>query len=116
MKRSEFPRSVRLYRKSSKSESGPLVLLEYIAAGLPFVSTKVGLIGKTLFDSGVPGLVDKDDFDGFIQGLSGLIHLSSEEKSRRVSLAWELTAPQFDIRSVIPLWYAIYEKALERSK
>jgi glycosyltransferase involved in cell wall biosynthesis len=99
---------------SSKSESGPLVLLEYIAAGLPFVSTKVGLIGKTLCDLGVPGLMDKNDFDRFVQAISELLHLSLEERLRRADLARELVSPQFDIQMIIPLWYAVYEKALKR--
>jgi len=35
---------------ASKSESGPLVLLEYLAQGIPFVSFKTGSVSDVLFD------------------------------------------------------------------
>ncbi len=35
---------------TSFNESGPLVLLEYLVSGIPFISTRVGSIGHILFD------------------------------------------------------------------
>jgi len=45
----------------SRSESGPLVLIEYMACGLPFVSTNVGGVANLVAELGVPGFVPPND-------------------------------------------------------
>jgi glycosyltransferase involved in cell wall biosynthesis len=98
---------------SSRSESGPLVLLEYAAAGLPFVSTRVGLIGKALADLGVPEFVPPGDAEALAAALRRLLQLSPEERRARGQQTHDLAASRFDIRNVMPQWYHVYERALE---
>lgn len=97
---------------SSRSESGPLVLLEYAAAGLPFVSTCVGLIGRSLADLGVSEFVPPGDADALAAALRRLLVLSPEERRARGQHTRELIASRFDIRNVMPQWYHVYERAL----
>jgi len=97
---------------SSRSESGPLVLLEYAAAGLPFVSTRVGLIGRSLADLGVPGFVPPGDVDAFAAALRRLLNLAPAEREKRGQRTRELAAAHFDIRNVMPQWYRIYQRVL----
>ena len=96
----------------SRSESGPLVLLEYAAAGLPFVSTRVGLIGRSLADLGVPELVPPRDADAFSVALRRLLDLTPTERKARGQRTRDLAAAHFDIRNVMPRWYHVYERAL----
>jgi len=98
---------------SSRSESGPLVLLEYAAAGLPFVSTRVGLIGKALAELGVPEFVPPGDVEALAAALRRLLQLSPEERTARGQQTHDLAASRFDIRHVMPQWYHVYERALE---
>jgi glycosyltransferase involved in cell wall biosynthesis len=98
---------------SSRSESGPLVLLEYAAAGLPFVSTRVGLIGKALAELGVPEFVPPGDVEALAAALRRLLQLSPEERRARGQQTHDLAASRFDIRNVMPQWYHVYERALE---
>ncbi|MBC7077681.1 MAG: glycosyltransferase [Synergistales bacterium] len=100
---------------SSRSESGPLVLLEYAAAGLPFVSTQVGLIGDSLARLGIPEFVPPQDVHELARALRRLLALSPGERKERGMKTRELAAPYFDIRNVMPKWYQLYERALEGS-
>jgi glycosyltransferase involved in cell wall biosynthesis len=97
---------------SSKSETGPVVLLEYIAAELPFVSTSVGLVGKSLRELGIPCLVETNDLNGFVRGIQELIHIDKNERAKRTEQALRLTSPIFDIDSVMANWYMLYDKIL----
>lgn len=97
---------------SSKSESGPLVLIEYLAAGLPFVSTRVGLIGRYLESLGIPEFVAAGDCDSFAAGLKRLLLLTDRERRKRGVLGKKKAADHFDICNVMPLWEEIYKKAL----
>jgi len=98
---------------SSRSESGPLVLLEYAAAGLPFVSTRVGFVGKSLADLGIGKFVAPGDVDGLARALRQLVQLPPEELTKRGHQTRKLAATHFDIRNVMPQWYEVYERALE---
>ncbi|MGQ9733307.1 MAG: glycosyltransferase [Candidatus Zipacnadales bacterium] len=99
---------------SSRSESGPLVLLEYAAAGLPFVSTRVGLIGGSLADMGAPEFVPPGDADALAAALRRLLDLTPAERRARGQRTRDLAAARFDIRNVMPQWYHVYKRALER--
>jgi glycosyltransferase involved in cell wall biosynthesis len=97
---------------SSKTESGPLALIEYVAAELPFVSTRVGLVGRYLDSVGVTEFVAPEDIEQFSTALRRLLGLSPEERRARGQAGRRIAGGYFDIHQVIPAWYEVYNKAL----
>ena len=65
---------------SSKNESGPLVILEYMASELPFVATETGEIAHAVRDDGVGILVEPRDYLALADALSELLAMSPEER------------------------------------
>lgn len=68
---------------SSRRESGPLALLEYMAAALPFVSTRVGHIGCSAANYGLQGTVPAGDYEAFTEALDVVARLSPAERRQR---------------------------------
>jgi len=100
----------------SRSESGPLVLIEYMAIGLPFVSTQVGDIAHRSAQAGLPGFVPPDDPTAFRRALDGLLGLSPSEREARGAMGRQLAWEHFDIQKVIPRWNEIYRQALNGNR
>jgi glycosyltransferase involved in cell wall biosynthesis len=98
----------------SLSESGPLVLIEYMAAGLPFVCARTGAIAKRVASFGVPGFVAPGDQKGFGQQLAQLLSLTREQRKDRGASAETLALREFDIRRAANLWYRTYASALNQ--
>lgn len=98
---------------SSKTESGPLALIEYAAGALPFVSTRVGLVGNELHRREVPEFVEPGDAGGLALALNHLLGLSQDERLRRGAFGREIAAETFEIQAVMPAWYKVYGKALQ---
>jgi glycosyltransferase involved in cell wall biosynthesis len=97
---------------SSKTESGPLALLEYAASGLPFVSTRVGLIGNYLSEQVLPEFVPPGNIQAMAEALLRLIQLSPAERKLRGEQGREIAIRDFDIRHVLPDWYKAYETVI----
>lgn len=68
---------------SSLRETGPLALLEYMAAGLPFVSTRVGQIGQAVAEAGLPATVPIKDPQSFAAALDTLLDLPKSARKNR---------------------------------
>ena len=66
---------------SSKNESGPLVILEYMASELPFVATETGEIAHAVRDLGVGILTEPRDYLAFSDALSTLLAMSPDERA-----------------------------------
>jgi glycosyltransferase involved in cell wall biosynthesis len=98
----------------SRSESGPLVLVEYIAAGLPIVATRVGNIGRRLADAGVPGFVQPGDRDGLRAAVRELLDLSPAARTQRAARGREVIDDQWQVRNAITRWYDVYRHAIAR--
>ncbi len=94
----------------SISESGPLVLIEYMAAGLPFVATKVGAISLRVEELGLPGFVPPNNPSAFAEALDELIGLSEAERADRGNMGQEIAFEHFDIRKKMPQWYDVYTR------
>lgn len=92
---------------SSHTESGPLALVEYMAAGLPFVATRVGEIGRELSSRGTPGFVPPSDAGAFAAELERLLALGDDERRQRGARGFDLCR-SWDIRSVMPRWHDLY--------
>ncbi len=97
---------------ASKTESGPLALLEYAAAGLPFVSTRVGSIGKHLEQQGIPGFAEPGNELEFSEAIGKLLGLSPAERKQRGELGLVKAREYFDIHKKMPEWEKIYLQAL----
>jgi glycosyltransferase involved in cell wall biosynthesis len=112
--RSDVPsllRSVDFALLTSHTESGPLVLLEYVVAGLPFVATLVGDIGRRIESHGIPAFVPPGDAGAFARALDELVGLSREERAQRGERGRRVVTDQWDIRHAMPNWYEIYASA-----
>jgi len=101
---------------SSNTESGPLVLLEYAAASLPFVSTRVGQIGKYLDQQGIPEFVSTGDAEQMALAIERLLNQTASERKCRGELGREVAIKTFDIHGVIPTWYEVYNRALHSKR
>jgi glycosyltransferase involved in cell wall biosynthesis len=99
----------------SMTESGPLALIEYTMAGLPFVATRVGLIGKFLSQLGLPEFVPPGDIELMAQAILRLIRLSPPERRARGESGRTIAQQYFDIQGVMPDWYAAYSTALSNT-
>ena len=99
---------------SSRSESGPLVLIEYLAAGLPFVATLSGSIARTAADNGVPGFVARDNLNEFTREIDSLVELDPTARAERGKIGKAVAERMFDIRQSMPQWYRVYRDALNQ--
>lgn len=97
---------------SSHSESGPLVLIEYLAAARPIVATRVGDIGRRLAQCGIPGFVPAGSAADFARALDELLDLSADQRQRRGERGRQVLAEGWDIRDAISRWRAVYRAAL----
>lgn len=97
----------------SRSESGPLVLIEYMLAGLPFVSFRVGNISQQAAQLGIQGFVDFGETKCFSKELDSLVSCSSSERAARGEHGRAIARQYFDIRNKRAEWYTVYNKALE---
>lgn len=97
---------------TSRSETGPLVLIEYACAGLPFVAPHSGDIAGRLASLDVAGFAPVDDESGLTAALDHLLDLSPAERDQRGQHGREVALREFDIRAALPQWYAVYQAAL----
>jgi glycosyltransferase involved in cell wall biosynthesis len=96
----------------ARSESGPLVLAEYAALGVPFVATCVGGIAKSLADAGAGWFVDPDD----ARVLAAAIGEALANRARFVDGNRARARAMFHIASVMPKWYDVYARAMQRHR
>jgi glycosyltransferase involved in cell wall biosynthesis len=96
----------------SRSESGPLVLVEYLASGLPIVATRVGDIGRKLADAGVPGFVAPGDAGALEAGLRALLALTRAERAARAEGGRAAVTQGWEVRNSMSRWYEVYRVAL----
>jgi glycosyltransferase involved in cell wall biosynthesis len=99
----------------SRSESGPLVLIEYLAASLPVVATRSGQIALQAEVSGVEGMIAPGDIGGMTDALDRLLSLKDDEWEQRRSRNYRIAHEYFSMDCVMPLWYKTYREILERS-
>jgi len=95
----------------SRSESGPLVLIEYMAAGLPIVASLTGSIALSAFNNGVPGFVERENSNAFSKALIELIELSDDARKERGEIGKSVAEKLFDIRGAMVEWFRIYSAA-----
>jgi glycosyltransferase involved in cell wall biosynthesis len=100
---------------AARSESGPLVVIEHLAAGLPLVCTRTGSIARRAEELGVEGFVPPDDPDALAAAMDELVGASAPQRMARAAIGRQIARRYLDIRSVMPAWIAVYEKVARKS-
>jgi len=95
----------------SRSESGPLVLIEYLLAGLPFVSTLAGGIAEGLAKSGLAGFVPPGDEEAFANALAELISLPRDRLRHRGRMGPFIAAAGYGLEHRMDAWNQAYQTA-----
>ncbi len=95
---------------AARLESGPLAVIEHLAAGLPLVCTRVGGIARRAEELGVEGFVPPGDPDALALALDELIAASACERAARARRGRRIALRSFDIRVVMPAWRRVYEE------
>lgn len=98
---------------ASKKESGPLVLLEYMASGLPFVATDTGEIARAVRDSGVGIMTTPGDHVELSRALSRILDMSPQERSAMGARGRQMVDEQFDQQVVARQVESIYQSLME---
>ncbi|MEX0769030.1 MAG: glycosyltransferase family 4 protein [Microthrixaceae bacterium] len=98
---------------SSKNESGPLVILEYMASKLPFVATETGEIAHAVKDSGVGILTEPRDYLELADALTELLRMTPEQRKEMGDLGRQLVVEQFEQHVVVRQIEAIYLQLLK---
>lgn len=96
----------------SRSESGPLVLIEYMASGLPIVSTQTGGIAQQVVADGVCSMVPPGDPFALAKGLDAMAALPAASRRQIGDQVRRYAKQRFDIKAVMPQWYALYRRLL----
>lgn len=97
---------------TSKNETGPLVVLEYMAAGLPFVATDTGEIAHSVRDLGVGWVVPPRDAGALAEALRAVLALSPEERRAMGRRARDEARRRFDQADVTRRVERIYRAVL----
>ncbi|MFN7149747.1 MAG: glycosyltransferase [Microthrixaceae bacterium] len=97
---------------SSKNETGPLVILEYMAAGLPFLATDTGEIAAAVRDLGVGYIRPPRDHYEVADGLAALIRATPSERREMGSRGRDIARSQFSQALATARIEAIYRDVL----
>ncbi|MEP0775908.1 MAG: glycosyltransferase [Acidobacteriota bacterium] len=96
----------------SLSESGPLVLIEYLACELPVVATAVGENTAMAARAGAVRTVPPGQTEPLAEAIAALIAMSPQERRAMGQRAWLATRELFDMERVFPTWEALYQEML----
>lgn len=92
----------------SHSESGPLVLIEFLATELPVVATDVGENTRMAKEVEAIQCVPPRDPQALAEAVQRLLSMSQGERQSVGSAGWERTRGLFDMNLVFPRWEALY--------
>jgi glycosyltransferase involved in cell wall biosynthesis len=91
------------------SESGPLVLIEYLAQGLPFVSYKTGEIARMVETAFPECILSSFQVEEWVQAMQSLLQIERQELGRSMRHYYE---SNFSEESYYEKCQAIYRSAL----
>ena len=97
---------------ASQRESGPLAVLEGLAAGLPTVTTDTGELVAALAPHGVLRIVPSGDRDRLAAELESLAQLPAGERRALGERGRSVVAAEFGVDAAVRQVMAIYEDAL----
>lgn len=96
----------------SRSESGPLVLIEYMACRLPFVAFEVGGIGREVNRVLPQWFAPPTNSALLATRIRELLGSSPSERQGRVNFAWDFAQKQYDIATRIHEFTSVYDRVL----
>lgn len=94
----------------SRSESGPLALIEALICGRPVVAFDVGDVAHRAQHAGIQGIIAAGAVEDFAREMRSLVGASAAEREARglQGRAWAMR--EFDIGRVVPAWLSLYEE------
>ena len=99
---------------TSRQEGGPKSMLEAMASGVPFVSTRVGQAAELVRDGENGLLADVDDVDGLVAAVER-VHGEAGLRAR-LRAAGRATAETLAEERLDPLWAQLLEGFVERAR
>ena len=97
---------------SSKNETGPLVVLEYMASRLPFIATDTGEITHAVRDLGVGFVPTPRDHRALADDLTALLTMSDQDRRAMGDWGRRVAVDTFDQRIVTRGVSQVYEVLL----
>jgi len=95
---------------TSHSETGPLVLLEAAACGVPSLTTNVG-ISKLILDEQF--VIDSGEVQDFVDGIEKIMSWSSEELQQYATDAHQRVQDNHSIETTAEKYMELFKQALE---
>lgn len=99
----------------SLSESGPLVLIEAMLEGVPFVCTRTGGVAEATARAGLNAFVTPGSSEELAREIQLLLEMDDAARRDRGEAARQFAKAKFDIRGRVSEWLTVYEKALSVS-
>jgi len=97
---------------TSVSETGPLVLLEYMANGLPFISSPTGDVVSQIKDVFPTLIADSFEIEEWVQKISALEYMIKSDGKELSSVLKKLFAEKFSQERYIEQCLKIYQNVL----
>lgn len=95
---------------SSRKESGPLVLIEYLASGLPVVATCVGQVTQTVVNAGLVSAVPPEDPAALARAIDKIVEMTPDQRRQLGLRGRSFALDRFEIRQVMSQWYSLYQR------
>ncbi|HJP58398.1 MAG TPA: glycosyltransferase, partial [Gemmatimonadaceae bacterium] len=96
----------------SRSDSGPLVLIEMLGAGLPVAAFRTGEVAERAAAAGIGGIVSPGDVAALAAEIMLLAEMSPTERVERGTVGRRLASHAFDLRQHMTKWYDVYMSAI----
>lgn len=99
----------------SHCESGPLVIIEYLLAGLPIAAFQTGEVSQIAAAAGVPGFIQPGDIEGLAYEIKNILNLPRGMRYKRGLLGQDFAQRTFDIEVLFQKWEKIYQTILSKN-
>lgn len=96
----------------SHSESGPLVLIEYLTCEVPVIATQVGENTAMAREARAIICVPPADADALAAAMKEMITMTPEQRADMGRTGWKRTRGLFDMGKVFPRWEETYRQVL----